>query len=181
MPKFVVTIDTNSINVRQAEENLNALDELDAKGMIEIVKTDVMDTEFLKAAPNQRDVFLTKSSQYHEDIGEGHYNDSRYGHARYGPLENYPFETMRQILFPNFEALTEDEKERARRDAMHLATHYMHRRDFFVTNDKKHFIANRESLKVRFGVQILRPEECVSRLRSEFAELQENQTTKYEP
>jgi hypothetical protein len=48
--KFVVTIDTNSTNARQAGENLNALEEWRKKGLVEVVKTDVMDTEFLKAA-----------------------------------------------------------------------------------------------------------------------------------
>lgn len=167
MRRFVLTIDTNSINTRQADENLNALEEWHKNGLVEIVKTDVMDTEFLKAAPYQRDVFMAKSSQYREDIGELHCDDSRVGHARVGPLENYPLEAMRRILFPKFETLTEPEKERARRDAMHLATHYMYKRDCFVTCDK-HFIAARDSLKAKFGVVILRPDECVSLLRSEF-------------
>lgn len=180
MRKFVLTIDTNSINARQADENLNALEEWHKTGMVDIVKTDVMDTEFQKAAPRQRDVFMAKSSQYHEDIGEGHCDDSRVDHALLGPLENYPLESMREMLFPNFETLTEDEKERARRDAMHLATHYMHRRDFFVTNDKKHFIANRESLKARFSVRILRPAECVSWLRCQFAKLHEDPRAEHE-
>ncbi len=169
MRKFVLTFDTNSINARQADENLNALEEWHTKGVIEIVKTDVMDTEFLKSAPNRRDMFMAKSVQYHEDIGEGHCDDSRVDHALLGPLENYPLEAIRQMLFPNFESLKDDEKERARRDAMHLATHYMHRRDFFVTRDN-HFIANRESLKAKFGVCILRPDECVSLLQSEFTQ-----------
>jgi hypothetical protein len=171
--KFVLTIDTNSINVRQADENLNALEEWHKKSAVEIVKTDVMDTEFQKAAPHRRDVFMAKSSQYREDTGEGHYDNSRYDHALYGPLENYPLEAVRRILFPNFDELTEDEKERARRDAMHLATHYRHRRDIFITTDK-HFLINRDSLKSRFGIVILRPDECVSLLHSEFAKLQED-------
>jgi hypothetical protein len=167
VPKFVLTIDTNSINTRQADENLNLLEEWHKKGMVEIVKTDVMDTEFMKASQRRRDLFTKKSSQYQEDMGEAYYGDSRYGHALYGPLKNYPLETVKQILFPNFNKLTEEGKERARRDAMHLATHYMYKRDFFITTDN-HFLKNRDALKSKLSIVILRPDECVSRLRSEF-------------
>jgi hypothetical protein len=38
----------------------------------------------------------------------------------------------------------------------------MHKRDFFVTN--KHFIVARDALRERFGLVILTPKECVSRL-----------------
>ena len=162
-----------ALTARQADENLNVLEEWHKKGEVEIVKTDVMDTEFTKATPHRRDLFMRKSSRYHEDIGEAHYGDTRYGHGLYGPLKNYPLETVKQILFPNFDKLTEDGKERARRDAMHLATHHMHKRDFFVTTDK-HFLNNRDPLNAKLGIVILQPDECVSRLRSEFAKLRED-------
>jgi hypothetical protein len=45
---------------------------------------------------------------------------------------------MLGILFSRFENITnEEEKSRAIRDAMHLATHHMHKRDFFVTNKQQ--------------------------------------------
>ena len=165
-PIFVVTIDTNSINTRQRDANLNNLEEWHLKGLIEMVKTDVMDTEFLEASPEPREGFMNKSSRYREDVGVGAYGHSRAHHAVYGDANdpNYPRDKMLRILFPRFENLTnEDEKRRAIRDAMHLATHYMHGRDFFVTNDK-HFIGARDALKGRFGLAILTPAECVSRL-----------------
>ena len=166
-PTFVVTIDTNSINARQRDADLNNLEEWHLKGIIEIVKTDVMDTEFLKASPEPREAFMNKSSRYREDVGVGAYGHSRRHHAVYGEANdlNYPRDEMLRMLFPRFEYLTnEDEKSRAIRDAMHLATHYMHRRDFFVTLDTRHFIAHRDALKERFGLVILTPEECVSQL-----------------
>lgn len=92
---------------------------------------------------------------------------SRWDHAIFGGIGggSYPRDEMLRILFPRFENITdEDGKSRAIRDAMHLATHYMYRRDFFVTLDMEHFIAHRDALKERFGVVILTPEECVSRL-----------------
>ena len=165
-PIFVVTIDTNSINTRQRDANLNNLEEWHLKGIIEIVKTDVMDTEFLKACPEPQEAFMNKSSRYQEDVGVGAYGHSRRHHAVYGEASDpdYPRDEMLRMLFPRFEYLTnEDEKSRAIRDAMHLATHHMHKRDFFVTNDK-HFKSARDALRERFGVLILTPNECVSRL-----------------
>ena len=165
-PIFVITIDTNSINTRQRDANLNNLEEWHLKGLIEMVKTDVMDTEFLKASPEPREAFMDKSSRYREDVGVGAYGHSRRHHAVYGEANdpNYPRDEMLRMVFPRFEYLTnEDEKSRAIRDAMHLATHHMHKRDFFVTNDK-HFKSARDALRERFGVVILTPNECVSRL-----------------
>lgn len=165
-PTFVVTIDTNSINTRQRDADLNNLEEWHLKGLIQMVKTDVMDTEFLKAPPEPREAFMNKSSRYQEDVGVGAYGHSRQHHAVYGEANdpNYPRDEMLRMLFPRFEYLTdEDEKSRAIRDAMHLATHHMHKRDFFVTNDK-HFKSARDALGERFGVVILTPNECVSRL-----------------
>jgi hypothetical protein len=165
-PTFVVTIDTNSINARQRDADLNNLEEWHLKGIIEIVKTDVMDTEFLKASPEPREPFMNKSSRYREDVGVGAYGHSRRHHAVYGEANdlNYPRDEMLRMLFPRFEYLTNaDEKSRAIRDAIHLATHHMHKRDFFVTNDK-HFKSARDALRERFGVVILTPKECDSRL-----------------
>jgi hypothetical protein len=161
--------------MRQLDTNLNKLEEWHLKGIIEMVKTDVMDTELLKASPRFREVFMNKSSRYREDRGVGTFDHSRWDHAVFGGIgggsydRNYPRDEMLRILFPGFENITdEDEKSRAIRDAMHLATHYMHRRDFFVTLDMKHFIAHRDALKERFGVVILTPEECVSRVSKMF-------------
>jgi hypothetical protein len=164
---MVVTIDTSSINTRQSDTNLNKLEEWHLKGIIEIVRTDVMDPEFLRRSLGRQEAFMNKSSRYREDMGVGIYNHSRPDHAVYGEPHDpdYPLDEMLRILFPRFENLTdEDEKSRAIRDAMHLATHYMHRRDFFVTLDTRHFIAHRDALKERFGLVILTPEECVSQL-----------------
>ena len=165
-PTLVVTIDTNSINTRQSDTSLNKLEEWHLKGIIEIVRTDVMDTEFLKRSPEGREAFVNKSSRYREDVGVGIYEHSRRRHAVYGEPHdpNYPLDEMLRTLFPQFENLTDaDERSRAIRDAMHLATHYMHKRDFFVTNDP-HFIAHGDALKESFGVVVLTPAECVSRL-----------------
>ena len=70
-PTFVATIDTNSINTQQRDANLNRLEEWHLKGIVEIVRTDVMDTEFLKASPRLAEAFMKKPSRYREDMGVG--------------------------------------------------------------------------------------------------------------
>lgn len=158
--RATITIDTNCINTKQGMEHMNKMEKWHDQKLVEIMKTDVMDTEF-SDAPSK---FRRKSQKYKEDIGVGVFDHSRWGHAVFGGEGvNYPLEEMKKLLFPKFETLGKKAKKRAIRDAMHLATHYMHKRDFFVTEDKN-FIEKRDKLTQRFGVTILTPKECVEKL-----------------
>lgn len=154
-----MTIDTNCINTREADQYLNRLEEWHRKGLIEIVKTDVMKTEFLKA--NRR--FTQKASEYREDFGVGVFDHSRWDRSKfYDPSIDYPVERIKRIVFPRFESLVSEEKTRAQRDIMHIATHHMHKRSFFVTTDKV-ITGKKEDLE-KSGVVVLTPKQCVSRL-----------------
>ncbi|MDP3041709.1 MAG: hypothetical protein Q8N62_03115 [Candidatus Omnitrophota bacterium] len=75
-----ITIDTNLINARQQLPDMNTLEEMHKKGLIEIVKTDAMDTEMLNGYKKG----LEKSQQYREIQGYGVFGHSRYDHAVYG-------------------------------------------------------------------------------------------------
>jgi len=162
--RLTVTIDTNYINTKQGMEAMNKIEKWHNEGLVEIVKTDVMDTEFMRAHEPQR--FVKKSQKYHEDLGVGVWGHSRWGHSLWGGKKmNYPHKEIRNLLFPQFHSLNEDDRRKATRDAMHLAAHYMYKRDFFVTEDK-HFIRKRNGLKKRFGVVVLTPKECVEKVSS---------------
>jgi len=158
--RYVITIDTNCINTKQGMETMNKIERWHDEGLVEIVKTDVMDTEFIRASQK----FREKSRKYRENLGVGVWGHSRWGHFLWGGKKrNYPFKEIRRLLFPRFERLGEDEKKKAIRDAMHLATHIMHDNDFFVTEDKD-FLRKREELKKKFGVIIFTPRECYEEL-----------------
>jgi len=159
MRRYTITIDTNCINVREAVRDLNQLEKWHSLGLIEIVKTDVMDTELRGGAR------LEKSSRLKEDLGVGVVDHSRLGHFVVGGEGvDYPLDELRKILFPNFDKLTEKSRKRAIKDAMHLATHHMRKRDFFVTMDN-HFMKARDELKKKFNMVILTPKECAEELR----------------
>lgn len=159
--QFTITIDTNCINTKQGKETINQIEKWHDKGLVEIVKTDVMDTEFVGAHPK----FKKKSQKYHEDLGVGVWGHSRWDHFLWGGENmNYPLEKIRDLLFPRFQNLKGDAKKRAIRDAMHLATHYMCKRDFFVTEDKN-FVKKRNRLEKVFRVKILTPNECIEKLK----------------
>lgn len=144
---------------------MNKMEKWHDEGLIEIVKTDVMDTELMRARSQKfKKRALAKSRRYREDLGVGVWDHSRYGHSLWGGKEmNYPLKEIRDLLFPQFENLHEDEKRRALRDSMHLATHRMRKRDFFVT-EEKNFRDKRDDLKKHFDVIILTPKECVEKL-----------------
>jgi hypothetical protein len=162
--KPTITFDTSCIysSGEEAPRAIRELEKMHAEGKIEIVKTDVMDTELGEG--NER--LRLKSEKFPEDMGLGVYGYSRYGHARYpGPETDYPFEKIRDTLFPDLGQMNKKSKDRAIRDAMHLATHRMYKRQFFVTRDERHIINNRKELEEKFGIIVLTPEECLARLR----------------
>jgi len=138
-------------------EAMNKIEKWHDEGLVEILKTDVMDTEFLDAPPK----FRRKSQEYREDIGVFVVGHSRAGHMIIG--EGHTHEEMLKLMFPQYRNVNEKEKRKAFRDVMHLATHHTHKRDFFVSEDE-HFIRKRDELKKRFGVTILTPKECVEEL-----------------
>ncbi len=51
------------------------------------------------------------------------------------------------------------------RDAMHLDTHLINERDFFITNEVKHFLNRRATLKKMFNIEIMNPEECLKKIK----------------
>lgn len=161
-----ITFDTSCIYPHEDTSSPAAIRELEmmhVEGRIEIVKADVLDTELGERNERLRE----KSEKYPEDLGVAVYGHSRYGHAVYaGPEVDYPFEQIRDLLFPSFAKMSKESQDRAVRDAMHLATHRMHKRDFFVTRDEHHMISHSKDLEEKFGIVVVTPDECVRRLRS---------------
>jgi len=154
-----ITLDTNCINTKQGMIAVNKLERWHKEGLVEIVKTDVMDTELGDNVASFRQKALKKSQEYHEDIGDGVWGHSRWGHFCWrdestGNLIN----EIKNLLFPEYDKLSDDAKRRALRDSMHLAAHKTYNRDVFVTEDK-HFLNKRDILRERFGIMVLSPEQ----------------------
>jgi len=162
--KPTIAFDTSCIYPDEDEKAPRAIRELEkmrAEGKIEIFKTDVVDTEL----GEENGPLRQKSEKYPEDLGVGVYGHSRYGHALYGgPEMDFPFEEIRDTVFRDFGQMNRESQRRAIRDAMHLATHRMYKRNFFATRDEHHIIKARKELEEKFGIIVLTPEECLGRL-----------------
>ena len=99
------------------------------------------------------------SSEFQEDIGEAVYDNSRYDHATYGGISN--FKDILSIIFPETKGCSATKQQI--RDAMHVATHKKHGRDYFVTKDKA-ILRAKEKLE-KIGIKVLDPHECVEELK----------------
>jgi len=163
--KPTVTFDTSCIYSNEDEKAPRAIRELErihAEGRIQIVKTDVLDTELGEG----NEQLKLKSEEYSEDFGVMVADLSRADHAVAGGSEiDYLLEQIRDTVFRNLSQMSKKSQARAIRDAMHLATHRMYKRHFFVTRDQRHIIYMRKELEEKFGIVALTPEECLARLK----------------
>jgi predicted nucleic acid-binding protein len=100
---------------------------------------------------------LQKSSDISEDNGPGLWGHFRWGHGRWSDGSDSYIEEIKSLVFPDIEGMDEDAKKRALRDCIHLSTHKIHGRDFFVTKDKR-LLKNACLLKKTHGIQIVSPE-----------------------
>jgi hypothetical protein len=156
--KWTITLDTCCIIAGKGDPHVKQLFEWHDQGIIEVVKTDVVDTE-LKSPSS-----LRRSSKYREDMGVLVMRHSRVGRCLVAGDEDVQRgNTVQNILFPG--EPREKLGGRQIRDIMALATHQKYRADFFVTLDKQHILSKRQALKGELGVEVLSPDECVKLVR----------------
>jgi len=156
--KWAITLDTCCIIAGKGNPDVKRLFEWHDQGIIEVVKTDVVDTE-LKSPTS-----LRRSSKYHEDMGVLVVGHSRVGHCLVAGDEDVQRgRTIQSILFPG--EPREQLDGRQIRDIMALATHRKYRGDFFVTLDEQHILSKRQALKSELGIEVLTPDECVKHIR----------------
>jgi type I restriction-modification system DNA methylase subunit len=155
---LTITIDTNAINAKQENENLNLLEQYCQRGLVEIFKTDVLDTELLTDKTNYGEKRRHKASRLPEDIGVCVLDHSRLDHTRLAGEEDAKLQD--EIIKVLFQKTRHHLTTRQLRDAMHLHTHVMHQRDIFVTMDK-YILGRKEELHKKFGINAGTPEECL--------------------
>jgi hypothetical protein len=156
---LTITIDTNAINARRRDERLNLLEQYSRKGLVRVFKTDVLDTELLTDKTNHGPKRKDKASNLPEDIGVWVLGHSRLGHMRVARKEDAKVQD--EIIEVLFQKTRQQLTTRQLRDAMHLHTHLLHQRDFFVTTDRGHILSKKELLRKEFGINAGTPEECV--------------------
>jgi len=163
--KPVITFDTSCIySEGRSPPEIAELEGLHKQGRLQIVKTDVVDTELLKS---RKKGLKQKSAAYDEDLGVVVIGHSRVNHALIADNESEDIlRELMNIVFPDFENYGEGAKDGAIRDAMHLMTHHRYKRDFFVTRDEHHIIKKATQLEGRYGIIVLTPIDCLKRLRA---------------
>lgn len=155
---LTVTIDTNAINAKQEDEKLNLLEQYSQKGLAKVFKTDVLDTELLTDKTKDEAKRKEKASTLPEDIGVCVLDHSRLGHTRLAGEEDAKLQD--EIIKVLFQKTRHQLTTQQLRDVMHLHTHLLHQRDFFVTTDG-HFLSRKEELHKKFGINAGTPEECL--------------------
>lgn len=152
--KPIIMIDTNCINARQKDEDLNVLEKLFHRKKIDIQKSDVLDTELVG-----KDFFKRKGLFYTEAHGIAVVDHSRLGHTTLAtPEEKERLENIKKVLWGRTKGCSKQEI----RDAMNLFTACKYYVDYFVTNEKALL-----SKSDNFNNIICTPRECILRLRKE--------------
>lgn len=156
MSRPTITIDTNCINTRQGMEAMNALERLHQEEVVELVKTDVLDTEIADWAGERGDRAREKSAALREDMGVLVLDHSRLGHARLaGDGDADLLDAIAELVFGA--PLVELHRRQEVRDVIMLATHMKHARDILITTDGP-LQEKKASLRRRFGIVIMGPE-----------------------
>jgi len=160
---FQVTIDSSCFAANPAiqkfPDEIKLLTEWNNKGWIDLIKSDVLEKETddiqnLIGKKNLKE--LTKSLA--TDYGINLYGHS---HSNWGFQDGESrFNEIYKMIFPGI-AMQDGVKTKNRvRDALHLDTHSINNRDYFVNNDV-HYLSKREIIKNKFNIEIVDPKECV--------------------
>jgi hypothetical protein len=130
---LTVTIDSNCINTRMRLAAMNELERLHSLGVVQLVKTDVMDTEFGNWEGERGQAARAKSQEFEEDIGVMVVGHSRIGFAMLaGESDVELYDSVANSVFgKRLKELSQNQI----RDSMLIATHIKNGRDILVTQD----------------------------------------------
>lgn len=103
---------------------------------------------------------LRKSKELPEDQGVGLWGHFRWGHGKWGGNEDSYVNKIKKLLFPDIEKMNEKKKRNALRDCIHLSTHIVHERDYFITTDKT-ILKNKDGLNKQVKVIVIHPDDFV--------------------
>jgi hypothetical protein len=143
-----LTFDTNCIlrdeqDKRDYYEQIKLLEELSKKGIAEINKTDVQDTEIGQFPPR-----LEKSKEFKEKAGIIIFGHSRFDHCVFASeSEGQEFDKLR-------ENQKTTKKENDIKDTMILHTHKKYDMDFLITNNTKDFVFDKDKTNIVNPVKI---------------------------
>lgn len=156
MSRPTITLDTNCSNTRRGMEAMNTLERLHEEGVVELVKTDVLDTENAGWEGPRGKRAREKFAALKDDMGVLVLDHSRLDHARLAGDEDAALlDAIAELVFGA--PLTGLQRRQDVRDVMMLATHAQHGRDMLITADKT-LLGKRGPLRDRFDILVTSPE-----------------------
>jgi hypothetical protein len=130
-------------------------------GLILLARTDVADTELLKAPEDERPKLQAQSSELSEYLGPLVLDHSRLGSSVLGSEEDQMLlETVFSTLFPGRAWASGNSHDQ--RDAMHVAWAKREAFDGFITDEKQLLRRNDAMRKKYNGFSILSPEDALT-------------------
>ncbi|MCK4522435.1 MAG: hypothetical protein KAU20_07720 [Nanoarchaeota archaeon] len=104
---------------------------------------------------------LKKSSELTEDNGVGLWGHFRWGHGKWGSKEDSYVDEFKKILFKDFDQMREDNQRRSLRDCIHLSTHLVYGRNFFITENND-FLRHKDLLKSSYDINVIHFDDFVN-------------------
>jgi hypothetical protein len=151
----------------EQSDSMSTLRRAREEGWIRLQKTDTLDTELLKAAPNQRADLARLSAGYAEAHGPLVFNHSRFNTAVFASDEDeIRLQTVLAITKPGVgdrRAVRPNDM----RDAMHVSTAIGYAGSGFITRDKNLLRRSAELSSAFNGFIVCAPEDAVRKVQSE--------------
>ncbi|MGH9054015.1 MAG: hypothetical protein ACRDWX_13600 [Acidimicrobiia bacterium] len=150
-------LDTNTVT--DDSPAMQGLLELHQAGWIEVARSDVVETEFLKASSDKREELLEDARRFSEYLGPAVWGHSRWGSALWGSEEDKTLlERVFAAVYSNrgYGSVSND-----LRDAMHVAWAVRYGKTALVTRDKAMLKANERVSETFNGFSIWTPEKAL--------------------
>jgi len=164
---FQITMESSCFAASQKrqkfKDEIKELMDLNDKGWIDLIKPDVLEKETDDILGRGKTSLRDKTKTLATDYGIG-----LWGHTH----SKWIVDGRKSKLIKIYNALwgkplwqKGGQEKNKIRDAMHLDTHLINERDFFITNEEKHFLNKKGILKKKFNVEILNPKECLEKIK----------------
>lgn len=173
---FQITMESSCFAAKEKKQKfpdaIKELTKLNNKGWIDLIKPDVLEREtqdFLEKATKITTKGITafknlknKTKTLATDYGT---NLHGHTHSKWSISDRESKLTEVYAILWGKPLWQKGKQEISKiRDAMHLDTHLINERDFFVTNEK-HFLDKINILKIKFNIEIMNPEECIKKIK----------------
>ena len=148
--KIKIALDTSCLNAKKEDSVLNKLEDLREKEIIELYTSTVNEKEQIEKNPNKkwREKYLKRINEEHKVLETGIWGKSKWGNFVWG---NKNVNNILRDIFGKGNII-------GNYDVWLLKTAIVHRCDYFLTLNSRHFIENgrREQIE-KLGIKVREP------------------------